>query len=103
MPSKGARVNIRMNQETHDAYTKVATFFNRSTADIMREALESGLPGMQALGAAIDQANAGNAEAAEELFGAFWKQARGQLDLGELTTNAAIAASKVPQEGGTSQ
>jgi hypothetical protein len=101
MPSKGARVNIRMDQDTHDAYTKVATFFNRSTADMMRESLESGLPVMQALGAIIDQANAGNKEAAEQLFDAFWKMTRGQLEMAELTTNATIAASKVEEKSGT--
>lgn len=101
MPSKGTRVNIRMSQETHDAYAKVAAFFNRTTADMMRESLESGVQVMHALGAIIDQANAGNKEAAEQLFDAFWKMSRGQLEMAELTTNAAIAASKVEEKSGT--
>lgn len=101
MGAKDARVNIRMDQETYDAYAKVAAFFNRSTADMMRESLQSGLQVMLALGAIIDQANAGNKEAAEQLFDTFWKMTRGQLEMAELTTNAAIAASKVEEKSGT--
>ncbi len=101
MPSKEARVNIRMEQETYDAYAKVAAFFNRSTPDMMRESLQSGLQVMHALGAIIDQANAGNKEAAEQLFDTFWKMTRGQLEMAELTTSATIAASKVEEKSGT--
>jgi hypothetical protein len=100
MPSKDARINIRMDQETYDAYAKVAIFFNRSTADMMRESLQSGLQVMHALGAIIDQANAGNKEAAEQLFETFWKMTRGQLEMAEATTNATIAASKVEEKSG---
>jgi hypothetical protein len=101
MSTKDARANIRMDQETYDAYAKVATFFNRSTADMMRESLYSGVQVMQALGAIIDQANAGNKEAAEQLFETFWKMTRGQLEMAELTTKATIAASKVEEKSGT--
>jgi predicted DNA-binding protein len=100
MVTKDARVNIRMDQETYDAYEKVAKFFNRSTAYMMRESLQSGLQVMHALGAIIDQANAGNREAAEQLFDAFWKMARGQLEMAELATNATLAASKVEEKSG---
>jgi hypothetical protein len=84
------RVNLRIDTETYEAYEKVATFFNRSVADVMRESLQAGTQVMTLLGAIIDQAKAGDGEAVQKLFDAFWKMQRGQLDLVELTTAATF-------------
>ncbi len=89
-----------MEQATYDAYTKVAAFFNRSVADLMRESLESGVTVMETLGAIIDEANAGNKDAAAKLFDAFWRMMRGELDLAELSTSATLAGANVAQNGG---
>jgi hypothetical protein len=62
------RVNMRVDEETFEAYNKVATFFNRSIADFMREALQGGIPTMQTLGAMIDRAKSGDADAVQRLF-----------------------------------
>jgi hypothetical protein len=95
------RVNIRIDTDTYEAYEKVARFFNRSIAEVMREALQSGTPVMTTLGAIIDQAQAGNAEATQRLFDAFWRMQRGQLDLAELTTMAAfVVPATSAKEGG---
>jgi hypothetical protein len=62
------RVNLRIDEETYDAYEKVASFFNRTVPDFMREALKGGLPTMHNLGAMIDRAKAGDKDAVQELF-----------------------------------
>ncbi len=62
------RVNMRIDEETYNAYEKVASFFNRTVPDFMREALKGGLPTMNNLGAMIDRAKAGDKEAVQELF-----------------------------------
>jgi predicted DNA-binding protein len=62
------RVNLRVDEETFEAYNKVASFFNRSIADFMREALQGGIPTMETLGAMIDRATAGDGEAVQRLF-----------------------------------
>jgi predicted DNA-binding protein len=62
------RVNLRVDEETFEAYNKVASFFNRSIADFMREALQGGIPTMETLGAMIDRAKAGDGEAVQRLF-----------------------------------
>jgi hypothetical protein len=96
------RVNLRLDTDTYEAYEKVAEFFNRSVADMMRETLQAGVEVMTMLGAIIDQAKAGDAEAVQQLFDAFWKMQRGQLDFAELATAAAgkeIVPSS-PREGG---
>jgi hypothetical protein len=101
MPTLKARVNMRIDQDTYDAYTKVADFFNRSTADLMREALVESVGVMHALGAIVDQARAGDTEAMQKLFDAFFQQQRGALDLAQLTTEATITeALTVGKEGG---
>ena len=75
------RVNLRIDTETYDAYEKVASFFNRSVADFMREALSASLEWMHGLGAMIDQAKAGDAEAVQRLFDAMIAVSQGKLDL----------------------
>ncbi len=93
MASKAARVNIRMEQETYDAYEKVASFFNRSVADFMREALDQAVPTMHALGAMIDQARAGDVEAMQRLYDAIIAMHQGTLDM--YREAAAAAPSQV--------
>jgi hypothetical protein len=101
MPTLKARVNMRIDQDTYDAYTKVAEFFHRSTADMMREALIGGVETMHSLGAIIDQARAGDGEAVQKLFDAFFQQQRGMLDMAQLTTEATITeATTSVKEGG---
>lgn len=82
------RVNIRLDSDTYEAYAKVADFFNRSVPDVMRESLQAGAEIMHMLGVIIDQAKAGDTEAVQKLFDAFWKMQRGQLELAELQTTA---------------
>jgi uncharacterized protein (DUF1778 family) len=94
------RVNIRIDTETYEAYEKVARFFNRSVADVMRETLQAGNQVMATLGAIIDQAYVGNPEAAQKLFDAFWRVQRGQLDLADLTTAASFATPPTSATGG---
>jgi predicted DNA-binding protein len=75
------RVNMRVAADTYDAYDKVATFFNRSVADLMREALDTGAPTMEALGVMIDRAKAGDKQAVDELFDKLVNMQQGTLDL----------------------
>lgn len=82
------RVNLRIDTDTYQSYEKVASFFNRSVADVMRETLQAGVQVMDMLGAVIDRAKAGDAEAVQELFDAFWEMQRGQLDFAKLQTAA---------------
>lgn len=91
------RVNLRMDSETYDAYEKVASFFNRSVADFMREALSGGLPTMHGLGAMIDQAKAGDAEAVQRLFDAMLRMHQGMLDVAK---ERALAEGHLPAEEG---
>jgi uncharacterized protein (DUF1778 family) len=97
MPVNDRRVNIRIDSDTYDAYEKVATTFNRTVADFMRESLQSAAPVMHTLGTIIDRAKAGDTEAIEDLYKAFWQMQRGALDLAELTTNAGLA--ELPKRG----
>ena len=92
------RVNMRIDSETYDAYEKVASFFNRSVADFMREALHGGLPTIEGLGAMIDQAKAGDAEAVQRLFDSMLRMHQGMLDLAQ---ERALAEGHLPpKEGG---
>jgi hypothetical protein len=59
---------MRIDEETYNAYEKVASFFNRTVPDFMREGLRGGVPTMHNLGAMIDRAKAGDKEAVQELF-----------------------------------
>jgi predicted DNA-binding protein len=91
------RVNIRIDTETYEAYEKVASFFNRSVAEVMRESLQAGVEVMNALGAIIDRAKAGDGESVQKLFDALWQMQRGQLDLAQLQTATVgedLAAAK---------
>ena len=94
------RVNLRMDSETYEAYEKVATFFNRSVADFMREALSSALPTMYGLGAMIDQAKAGDAEAVQRAFDALMRMNQGLLDIAQ---EKALAEGHLPPRGGGGQ
>lgn len=99
------RVNLRIDQDTYDAYEKVASFFNRSVPSLMRDALQQSTEIMQGLGAMIDQAKAGDAEAVQRLFTAMMQMSQGHLDmvretaaaefgqLGEGTTDAGRASN----------
>lgn len=91
MPVNDRRVNIRIDSDTYEAYEKVASAFNRTTADFMRESLQSAAPIMHTLGSIIDRAKVGDVEAIEEMNRAFWQMQRGALDLAELTTTAGFA------------
>lgn len=62
------RVNLRIDKETYLAFEKVAEFFNRSVASLVREACEASVPTMRDLGNMIDQAKAGDAKAAQQVF-----------------------------------
>ena len=85
------RLNLRMNQDTYDAYEKVASFFNRTAADLMREAMDASMPTMQALGAMIDRAKAGDKEAVQRLFDSMMAMHQGNLDLARETGAAEMA------------
>ena len=85
------RVNMRMETDTYDAYEKVATFFNRSTADLMREALDGGVPTMRALGAMIDRAKAGDKDAVQRLFDSMLAMNQGTLDVVRETVASEMA------------
>lgn len=92
------RVHIRVDTETYEAYEKVATFFNRTIADLMREALHGTLPTVHTFGAMIDQAKAGDAEAVQRLFDAMLTMHAGNLDLARELAAAEVAS---PAEGAT--
>jgi hypothetical protein len=62
------RVNLRIDEDTYLAFEKVAKFFNRSVASMVRETCEMAVPTMRDLGEMIDQAKAGNPEAAQRVF-----------------------------------
>lgn len=85
------RVNLRIEEDTYDAYEKVASFFNRSVADLMREALDGGVPTMRALGAMIDRAKAGDKDAVQRLFDSMLMMHQGTLDLVRETVAAEAA------------
>lgn len=86
------RVNLRIEEDTYDAYEKVASFFNRSVADLMREALDGGVPTMHALGAMIEQAKAGDKDAVQRLFNSMLMMHQGSLDTVREVVAAEIAA-----------
>jgi hypothetical protein len=86
------RVNLRIDEETFDAYNKVASFFNRSIADFMREALQGGIPTMQTLGAMIDRAKAGDAEAVQRLFDSLIAMHQGTMANAHERMAAELAA-----------
>ena len=88
------RVNLRMEEDTFDAYEKVASFFNRTAADLMREALDGGVPTMRALGAMIERAKAGDAEAVQRLFDAMLMMHQGSLDLAREVVAAEVVAEQ---------
>lgn len=93
------RVNLRVDTETYDAYNKVASFFNRSVADFMREALSGSLKYMHALGAMIDQAKAGDKEAVQRLFDNLVAMSQGELDLARELDLADRATAADEGEG----
>lgn len=91
------RVNLRIDSETYEAYEKVAGFFNRTIADFMREALVGGLGTIHALGAMIDQAKAGDAEAVQRLMDGMLRMHQGYLDVAK---ERALAEGRLPTEEG---
>lgn len=92
------RVNLRIDTDTYEAYEKVAGFFNRTVPDVMRESLQMATPVMHTLGAIIDRAKAGDGEAVQELFDAFFKMQRGQLDLVEMVTKSEMTGGLLEGE-----
>lgn len=99
MAALDKRVNLRIDSDTYEAYEKVGAFFNRTVPDIMRESLQMAVPVMQMLGAVIDRAKAGDAQAVQELFDTFFKMQQGQLDMAQLVTAASLAdLPKAPEE-----
>jgi hypothetical protein len=62
------RVNLRIDQDTYRAFEKVAEFFNRSVASLVRESCELSAPTLRDLGNMIDQAKAGDQDAAQRVF-----------------------------------
>lgn len=87
------RVNLRIDEDTYEAFEKVASFFNRSVADFMRESLQTAVPTMQALGAMIDRAKAGDAEAVQRLFNSMLKMHQGSLDMAREVVAAEVATA----------
>jgi hypothetical protein len=62
------RVNLRIDEDTYLAFEKVAEFFNRSVASMVRETCDLAVPTMRDLGNMIDQAKAGDKDAAQQVF-----------------------------------
>jgi hypothetical protein len=62
------RVNLRIDEDTYLAFEKVANFFNRSVASLVRETCEISVPTLHQLGNMIDQAKAGDKDAAQRVF-----------------------------------
>jgi hypothetical protein len=62
------RVNLRIDEGTYLAFEKVAEFFNRSVASLVRETCDLAVPTMRDLGSMIDQAKAGDKDAAQQVF-----------------------------------
>ncbi len=75
------RVNLRIDADTYEAFEKVATFFNRTVPDVMREGLQTAVPTMEALGAIIDRAKAGDTDAMQRLFTSMVQMHQGQLNM----------------------
>jgi predicted DNA-binding protein len=98
------RVNLRLDTETYEAYEKVASFFNRTVPDLMREALQMAVPTMEALGTMIDRAKAGDTEAMQRLFSSMIEMHQGQLNMvsemvaADLKTIDALRAEKGGQD-----
>ena len=88
------RVNLRIEDDTYEAYEKVPSFFNRSVPDLMREALDGAVPTMRALGAMIERAKAGDKDAVQRLFDSMLMMHQGSLDLARETLSAEIGADK---------
>jgi predicted DNA-binding protein len=92
------RVNLRVDEETYEAYNKVASFFNRSIADFMREALQGGIPTMETLGAMIDRAKAGDGEAVQRLFDSMVTMHEGNISNARERMVAELATGSEAKE-----
>jgi hypothetical protein len=68
MPRPTRRVNLRIDEDTYLAFEKVAEFFKRSVTSMIRETCDLAVPTMVDLGKMIDQAKAGDPEAAHVVF-----------------------------------
>jgi hypothetical protein len=68
MPGPTRRVNLRIDEDAYLAFEKVAEFFNRSVASMVRETCELAVPTMADLGKMIDQAKAGDPDAMHAVF-----------------------------------
>jgi hypothetical protein len=68
MPGPTRRVNLRIDEDTYLAFEKVAEFFKRSVTSMIRETCDIAVPTLVDLGKMIDQAKAGDAEAAHAVF-----------------------------------
>jgi activator of 2-hydroxyglutaryl-CoA dehydratase len=62
------RVNLRIDEETYLAFEKVAVELNQSVAGLIRESCVSAMPTMRNFSKMIDQAKAGDAQAAQQVF-----------------------------------
>jgi hypothetical protein len=104
MGTLNRRVNLRIDEDLYDAYEKVASFFNRSVADFMREALQGGVPTMHTLGVMIDRAKAGDKQAVQELFNSLLAMHEGTIINARATNSAekATDAERQNQSAGAS-
>ena len=77
------RVNLRLDAETYASYQRVATFCNLSVTELVRQAVDAGVPTMDALGEMIDRAKAGDADAAREVFAKLMDMHASQIALAQ--------------------
>jgi hypothetical protein len=62
------RVNLRIDEETYLAFEQVADALNQSVAGLIRESCVAAVPTMRNFSKMIDQAKAGDAQAAQAVF-----------------------------------
>jgi hypothetical protein len=100
MPGSTRRVNLRIDEETYLAFEKVADFFKRSVTSMIRETCDLAVPTMRDLGNMIDQAKAGDAEAAHAVFQMMLEGYTQQI--GEVREEVQTIMDRGGEESGTS-
>ena len=95
------RANLRVSSETWEAYEEVAGLLGISVSALMRQALEQGVPTMQALGEMLRRAKSGDKAGVQALYARFIASGAAQLEM-YRELGSTIGEDSAPAEASAS-
>lgn len=87
MSNLNARVNLRISQEVHDSYARVAQRLNTTVTEMIREMVNDGVEVMDAMDTIMVAAEGGDKDAAADLLRLFMSSNEGRLQFAKAIVN----------------